>query len=94
MCLERIYNYCHYCPTICCNVKLVAQKVEMGTLPILRAATEENLAGGEYFGPTKLNEFLRYHKIVKSSNKSYDSLLAKKLWEVSEKLTGFTYHFV
>ena len=72
---------------------LIAQSVEIGTLPILRAATEENLSGGEYFGPTKLNEMRGYPEKVASSVQSHDQVLAKKLWEVSEKLTGFHYNF-
>ena len=72
---------------------LLAQKVDMGTLPILRAATEENLKGSEYFGPTKMGEMKGYPELVKSSDKSYDKQIAKRLWEVSEKLTGFTYKF-
>jgi NAD(P)-dependent dehydrogenase (short-subunit alcohol dehydrogenase family) len=75
---------------------LVAQKLEMGTLPILRAATEENLSGSEYFGPTKgfiMRDSRGYPELVKSSDKSYDKERARKLWEVSEKFTGFTYDF-
>ncbi|WP_138495034.1 oxidoreductase [Paenibacillus pinistramenti] len=73
--------------------KFIAQRIEIGTLPVLRAATEENLAGSEYFGPTKWLETRGYPQIVNSSDKSYDAGLAKELWEVSEKLTGFSYNF-
>lgn len=73
--------------------KLLAQKVEMGTLPILRAATEADLIGAEYFGPTKMGELRGFPEKVTSSNKSYDLQLAKRLWEVSEKLTGVHYNF-
>lgn len=72
---------------------LVAMPVQQGTLPILRAATEEGLKGSEFFGPTKGNEMKGYPELVKSSDKSYDKELAKKLWDVSEKLTGITYNF-
>jgi NAD(P)-dependent dehydrogenase (short-subunit alcohol dehydrogenase family) len=72
---------------------IVGQNVKIGTLPILRAATEENLNGAEYFGPTKMNGLQGYPKLIKSSDKSYDLQLAKKLWEVSEKLTGISYDF-
>ena len=84
-------NYGFFVSVIMNN--LIGQKVEMGTLPILRAATEENLKGTEFFGPTKMGEMKGYPELVKSSDKSYDKQLAKKLWEVSEKLTGFTYKF-
>jgi NAD(P)-dependent dehydrogenase (short-subunit alcohol dehydrogenase family) len=73
--------------------KLIAQRVDMGTLPILRAATEKELTGAEYFGPTKMMETRGYPQKVESSPKSRDAEMAKKLWAVSEKLTGFTYSF-
>lgn len=72
---------------------ILAQSVEMGTLPILRAATDTNVTGSEYFGPTKMNEMRGYPELVKSSDKSYDKELAEKLWEVSEKLTQIIYNF-
>lgn len=71
---------------------LLAQSVEMGVLPILRAATEEGLMGAEYFGPTKMGEIRGYPELVKSSDKSYDRVMAKKLWDVSEQLTNFTFN--
>lgn len=74
--------------------RLIAQKIEMGALPVLRAATEGNLAGAEYFGPTKWLETRGYPEKVNSSDKSYDAGLAKKLWDVSEKLAGLTYNFI
>lgn len=72
---------------------LLAQKVNMGSLPILRAATEPSLKGAEFFGPTKMNEMKGFPELVRSSDTSYDSNLAKKLWEVSEKLTNHKYEF-
>lgn len=72
---------------------LLAQKVNMGSLPILRAATEQHLKGAEFFGPTKMNEMKGFPELVRSSDTSYDSNLAKKLWDVSEKLTNHKYEF-
>jgi NAD(P)-dependent dehydrogenase (short-subunit alcohol dehydrogenase family) len=72
---------------------LLAQKVNMGSLPILRAATEPNLKGGEFFGPTKMNELKGYPELVQSSETSYNKTLAKQLWEVSETLTHIKYGF-
>ena len=73
--------------------KLLAQKVDIGTLPILRAATDKDLKGGEFTGPTKFMEMHGYPELVKSSAVSYDAAMAKKLWDVSEKLTGVRYSF-
>jgi NAD(P)-dependent dehydrogenase (short-subunit alcohol dehydrogenase family) len=72
---------------------LMAQKVDMGSLPILRAATEPHLKGAEYFGPTKMNEMKGFPELVRSSDTSYDENLAKNLWETSEKLTNHKYEF-
>jgi NAD(P)-dependent dehydrogenase (short-subunit alcohol dehydrogenase family) len=72
---------------------ILAQKVEIGTLPILRAATDTSVTGGEYFGPTKMNEMRGHPELVKSSDKSYDKELAENLWKVSEKLTQIIYNF-
>ncbi|MGE8377255.1 MAG: oxidoreductase [Sphingobacterium sp.] len=72
---------------------LLAQSVEMGTLPILRAATDTSITGGEYFGPTKMNEMRGYPELVRSSDKSYDRGLAEKLWMISEQLTQIIYNF-
>lgn len=72
---------------------ILAQSVEIGTLPILRAATDTSVKGGEYFGPTKINEMRGYPELVKSSDKSYDEELAGKLWRVSERLTQIIYNF-
>lgn len=72
---------------------LMGQNIEKGTLPILRAATEPNLVGSEFFGPAKMNELRGYPEKVRSSEKACNKELAKKLWEVSENLTGITYNF-
>jgi NAD(P)-dependent dehydrogenase (short-subunit alcohol dehydrogenase family) len=70
---------------------IVAQTVQMGTLPSLRAAIDNNAKSGDYFGPSRRME-LRGHPILVQSNKlSHDSEKAKKLWEMSEKLTGVKY---
>lgn len=68
-----------------------AQKAAMGALPTLRAAIEDNISGGEYFGPGGFMEMRGYPKKVESNPLSHDEAIAKKLWEVSEKLTGTAY---
>ncbi len=70
-----------------------AQTVSMGALPTLRAATEEGLAGGEYFGPGGLMEMWGNPVQVRSNNLSKDEKIAERLWEVSENLTGVKFEF-
>ena len=69
----------------------VAQKVEMGTLPTLRAATDLDAKSGDYFGPSGFLEIRGYPIKVPSYAKSHDETIAKKLWDLSEELTGIKF---
>ncbi|HET9570043.1 MAG TPA: oxidoreductase [Bacteroidales bacterium] len=73
--------------------KLLTQRVELGALPILRAATEPNLKGAEYFGPKGIGGLSGYPIPVSSSSASHNESLAKELWTVSEQLTGKKFVF-
>lgn len=70
---------------------LVGQSVRIGALPIVRAAAESNLRGGEFFGPGGWYEMRGYPVSVPPSEKAANPELARKLWTVSEELTGFSY---
>ena len=70
---------------------LIAQDAAMGALPQLRAATDPAAQGGQYYGPDGFGETRGYPKIVGSSSKSHDAERQRKLWAVSEELTGVTY---
>ena len=63
----------------------------MGALPTLRAATDRGVLGGQYFGPDGFAELRGYPKVVASSSKSHDADVQRRLWEVSERLTGVVY---
>ena len=65
-----------------------AMKIEQGTLPTLRAAFDENAQSGDYFGPDGFREMRGYPVKVESNKLSHDESIAKKLWDVSEELTG------
>jgi NAD(P)-dependent dehydrogenase (short-subunit alcohol dehydrogenase family) len=70
---------------------LIAQSAEMGMLPILYAATYPELAGGSYVGPDGPAEGRGYPKLVSPSDRARDPAAARRLWEVSEQLTGINY---
>ncbi|MCV7421149.1 SDR family NAD(P)-dependent oxidoreductase [Mycobacterium yunnanensis] len=70
---------------------LLAQSAAMGALPTLRAATDPGVLGGQYFGPGGFGEMRGYPKVVPSSDKSHDLALQRRLWTVSEELTGVTF---
>lgn len=70
-----------------------SQKPPMGALPTLRAATEESVNSDDYYGPGGFLEIKGYPIKVNSNALAKDEQIAKKLWDVSEKLTGIKYSF-
>lgn len=72
---------------------LIGQKPEMGALPTLYAATAPDVQGGSYYGPGSWGGLRGYPVKVRSSDRSYDTTVAAKLWTVSEELTGVRYHW-
>jgi NAD(P)-dependent dehydrogenase (short-subunit alcohol dehydrogenase family) len=70
---------------------LVAQSAEMGALPELYAATEPGLVGGTYIGPDGPGEARGYPQPVGCTDAARDEVAARRLWSVSEELTGVTY---
>lgn len=71
---------------------LVAQPADRGALPMLYAATAPEITGGEYVGPGGLMNMRGSPEIQESSDLSTDVAVAARLWEVSEELTGVTFH--
>ncbi|MCK5684687.1 SDR family NAD(P)-dependent oxidoreductase, partial [bacterium] len=72
---------------------IFAMKVEQGTLPTLRAAIDNLAKSGDYFGPDSWMEWRGYPIKVPSNPLSNDGQIAKKLWDISEELTGIKYGF-
>jgi NAD(P)-dependent dehydrogenase (short-subunit alcohol dehydrogenase family) len=70
---------------------VVAQDAATGALPTLRVATDPGVHGGQYYGPDGFGEMRGYPKVVASSAKSHDVEVQKRLWAVSEELTGVVY---
>jgi NAD(P)-dependent dehydrogenase (short-subunit alcohol dehydrogenase family) len=67
---------------------LIAQSDEMGALPILYAATQPGLEGGTYVGPDSFHEQRGHPTIVQPNGRARDPETARRLWEVSERLTA------
>ena len=65
----------------------------MGSLPMVMAGVDESVMGGEYYGPTGLMGQRGHPGKVESHKKSLDIENAKKLWELSEELTGIKFAF-
>jgi NAD(P)-dependent dehydrogenase (short-subunit alcohol dehydrogenase family) len=70
-----------------------AQSAEMGALPTLYAATVPDLPGGSFVGPDGLAEQRGYPRIVTAAERAYDEEAWRRLWEVSEELTGVRYEW-
>jgi NAD(P)-dependent dehydrogenase (short-subunit alcohol dehydrogenase family) len=68
--------------------RLVAQSAEMGALPILYAATYPGLEGGSFVGPDGIGEQRGHPTLVAPSRAARDDAVARRLWAVSEELTG------
>ena len=62
-----------------------------GAWPTLAAATHPDVEGGQYFGPSGPLQFKGPAIVVRSNRRSHDEALAKRLWAVSEEMTGVTY---
>ncbi len=71
----------------------IAQSDERGALPTLYAATVPGLPSGSYVGPDGPMETRGYPRLVGTSGRARDQETARRLWEVSEDLTGVRYDF-
>lgn len=68
--------------------RTLEQSTEMGALPTLRAATDPTVMGGDYYGPGGFLEMHGHPEVVESNRRSHDLEAARRLWAVSEELTG------
>jgi len=71
--------------------RVFAQSGAQGALPALYAATSPAARGGAYYGPDGLGEVRGYPTRVKAARRAYDERTARRLWQVSEGLTGVRY---
>jgi NAD(P)-dependent dehydrogenase (short-subunit alcohol dehydrogenase family) len=69
------------------------QSDAMGALPTLYAATVPEVRGGEYVGPDGMGEMKGYPTVVKPRPQALNEADGRRLWEVSERLTGVGYSF-
>lgn len=70
---------------------VVGQSPARGALPTVYAATAGDVAGGDYIGPRGLAELRGLPVKVGATRAARDPRQAKRLWTVSEELTGVTY---
>jgi NAD(P)-dependent dehydrogenase (short-subunit alcohol dehydrogenase family) len=72
---------------------VLGQSAEMGALPTLYAATAPDVPGGSFIGPDGFAEQRGYPHIVSAASRAYREEDWRRLWEISEELTGVHYAF-
>lgn len=73
------------------SVLPVGQKVEVGALPTLYAATASGVQSGEYFGPSGFNYFCGHPALEEPVNQSKSPEAGEKLWVESERLAKLSF---
>jgi NAD(P)-dependent dehydrogenase (short-subunit alcohol dehydrogenase family) len=68
--------------------RLFAQSDSQGALPSLYGATADGVRGGEYYGPGRLLGRRGQPTRVRPPRAARDAETARRLWQVSEQLTG------
>lgn len=66
----------------------MAMEPWQGALPTLRAATATDAKAGEYYGPHGFMEMRGYPVRVGTTKEAQDQVVAGRLWEASEEMTG------
>jgi NAD(P)-dependent dehydrogenase (short-subunit alcohol dehydrogenase family) len=67
------------------------QDAVTGALPTLRAATDPAATGGAYYGPDGFLQMTGHPVLVRSSGRSQNAEVQRRLWAESEKLTHVSY---
>jgi NAD(P)-dependent dehydrogenase (short-subunit alcohol dehydrogenase family) len=70
---------------------LVAQSDDRGSWPLVYASTSSEVHGGGYYGPDGIAEIKGMPVEVKPKPQALDPVAGKRLWDVSETLTGVRY---
>jgi len=72
---------------------LIAQSADMGALDQLYAATDPGAESGEFIGPRRMREQRGTPTVVQPDPNATDPELARRLWELSEEMTGVHFDF-
>lgn len=72
---------------------VIAQNARMGSLPTLFAATQAQVAGGSFIGPTGFFGMRGTPGLARSTRASHDEKMARDLWDLSESLTNVKFSF-
>ena len=78
-------------PVLSVADKVIGQPDHMGALPQLYAATMPDVLADDYWGPDAFREQRGYPTRVGRSKHAQSTTDARRLWQLSEQLTGVTY---
>lgn len=70
------------------GLKPFMHDINEGAKPALRAALDPEVRGGQFYGPDGWMEFKGRPILVKPHKRGRDMDLAKRVWEISENMTG------
>lgn len=73
------------------SMRWFAQTALQGAQSLVYAATESDVSGGGYYGPTGVGQMSGPPGPVRASRQALDAVVAARLWEASEQLTGLRY---
>ena len=68
--------------------RVLSHPPPQGALPTLRAATDPQVRGGQYYGPAGLFEMSGPPVLVEGNAASQDAQVARRLWDLSVEMTG------
>jgi NAD(P)-dependent dehydrogenase (short-subunit alcohol dehydrogenase family) len=71
--------------------RVMAQSAEAGARSELYAAVDPGVSGGTFIGPDGLGQNRGHPKVVRPVRRAEDAEDARRLWELSEELTGVRY---
>jgi NAD(P)-dependent dehydrogenase (short-subunit alcohol dehydrogenase family) len=70
---------------------LFLQSAKKGALPVLYAAVDKSIKGGEFIGPDGFQQMRGYPTKVDADDYSKDKEVAQRLWKASEEMTNVVY---
>jgi NAD(P)-dependent dehydrogenase (short-subunit alcohol dehydrogenase family) len=72
--------------------RLIAQSAEIGALSEIYAAADPAAESGRFYGPSGFLELRGYPAEVQPAPAAKDEETARRLWDISEQLTGVTWN--
>ncbi|MBG0739210.1 SDR family NAD(P)-dependent oxidoreductase [Paeniglutamicibacter antarcticus] len=72
-------------------MRLMAQPGQWGVLPVLYAAAAADVTNGDFYGPNGPGETRGEVTMVAPAARVADLLVARRLWDASEQLTGVAF---